>query len=63
MGAINALSSSESCRDEPYRFERRPTARAPFPFTERQFAHLLIARGRVQAALSADDQPCASDLA
>jgi hypothetical protein len=34
--------------DEPYRFGRRPTARAPFPFTERQFARLLILRGRLR---------------
>lgn len=36
--------------DEPYRFGRRPTARAPFPFTERVFARLLIVRGRINAA-------------
>jgi hypothetical protein len=34
--------------DEPYRFGRRPNARAPYPFTERQFARLLILRGRVR---------------
>jgi hypothetical protein len=41
--------------DEAYQFGRRPTARAPFPFTERQFARLLIARGRLQAAPSVLD--------
>jgi hypothetical protein len=30
--------------------------RAPFPFTERQFARLLIVRSRVQAAPSTVDQ-------
>jgi hypothetical protein len=35
--------------DEPYRFGRRPTSRAPFPFTEREFARLLIVRGRIQS--------------
>jgi hypothetical protein len=35
--------------DEPYRFGRRPNARAPYPFTERQYARLLILRSRVQA--------------
>jgi hypothetical protein len=34
--------------DEPYRFGRRPNVRAPYPFTERQFARLLILRGRVR---------------
>ena len=38
--------------DEPYRFGRRPTSRAPFPFTEREFARLLIVRGRLQAERS-----------
>ena len=33
--------------DQPYRFGRRPSARAPFPFTERQFARLLVLRSRV----------------
>jgi hypothetical protein len=33
--------------DQPYRFGRRPNTRAPYPFTERQFARLLILRGRL----------------
>ncbi len=33
--------------DEQYRFGRQPTSRAPFPFTEREFARLLIVRGRI----------------
>jgi hypothetical protein len=33
--------------DEPYRFGRRPNARAPFPFSERQYARLLVFRSRV----------------
>jgi hypothetical protein len=33
--------------DEPYRFGLRPRAVAPFPFSERQFARLLVLRGRV----------------
>jgi hypothetical protein len=41
--------------DEPYRFGRRPTVRAPYPFTERQFAKLLILRGKVFDAPPADD--------
>ncbi len=42
--------------DESYRFGRRPTTGAPFPFTELQFARLLIIRGRIWAALSASAQ-------
>ena len=53
---IQAILEAPS-HDEPYRFGRRPTVRAPFPFTERQLARLLIVRGRVQAAPSVLDQP------
>lgn len=42
--------------DEPYRFGRRPTVEVPFPFSVRQLGRLLVARSRVQAELSADDQ-------
>jgi hypothetical protein len=45
--------------DMPYRFGLRPTSRAPFPFRERQFARLLILRGRVQDAPSAADRQAA----
>ena len=38
--------------DEPYTFGRRPSARAPFPFTPRQYAKLLLWRGRVADALA-----------
>ena len=37
-----------SDNDQPYTFGRRPRAIAPWPFTERQFLHLLVLRGRVQ---------------
>ena len=45
--------------DMPYRFGLRPTVRAPFPFKERQFARLLVLRGRVQDAPSAEDRQAA----
>jgi hypothetical protein len=38
--------------DQPYRFGRRPNARWPYPFTERQYARLLIMRGRVRDSLT-----------
>ena len=34
--------------DQPYTFGRRPRAIAPWPFTERQYARLLVLRGRFQ---------------
>ena len=42
--------------DQPYRFGHRPNARAPYPFTERQYARLLILRGRVKSHESALDR-------
>lgn len=33
-------------RNQDYTFGRKPTALSPFPFTERQFARLLIVRGK-----------------
>jgi hypothetical protein len=35
--------------DQPYPFGRKPTVSHPFPFSTREFARLLILRGRVQA--------------
>jgi len=35
--------------DEPYQFGRRPRSSAPFPFTERQYARLLVFRSRLDA--------------
>jgi hypothetical protein len=42
--------------DQPYRFGRRPNVRAPYPFTERQFARLLILRGRIQSTAWQEDR-------
>jgi hypothetical protein len=45
--------------DQPYRFGRRPNARAPYPFSERQYARLLILRGRFTAIDSLEDRAAA----
>ena len=34
--------------DQPYRFGWRPRASVPYPFNTRQYARLLVLRGRVQ---------------
>jgi hypothetical protein len=39
--------------DKPYAFGRLPNSVAPFPFTTREYARLLIMRGRLQAARAA----------
>ncbi|HEV7666798.1 MAG TPA: protein kinase, partial [Chloroflexota bacterium] len=56
MDATNVVPSLDQAvhdvlaHDQPYSFGRRPTTEAPFPFTQRQFARLLIMRGRHSAA-------------
>ena len=49
-------TSELSDHDQPYRFGRTPRAIAPYPFSTRQFARLLVLRGRIQAGqFAADD--------
>jgi hypothetical protein len=55
MDATPTADTAPSSHDEPYRFGRRPTSAAPFPFTERQFARLLVVRGRLHAQTTSDD--------
>ena len=46
--------------DQPYRFDRRPRADAPYPFNTRQYARLLVLRGRIKdpmGAMSELDRP------
>lgn len=51
--------------DQPYRFGLRPRANAPYPFNTRQFARLLMLRGRIQDHVGTSqeltdcaDRPC-----
>jgi hypothetical protein len=37
--------------DQPYRFGFRPRANVPYPFSTRQYARLLVLRGRTQDRL------------
>ena len=67
MDAINptsATSGSDSPsvdHDESYQFGRRPNVQAPWPFTERQFARLLIARGKYRMSPSVADEAAVED--
>jgi len=45
VGTLDGTGAGD--HDEPYSFGRRPRASAPFPFTERQYARLLVFRSRV----------------
>jgi hypothetical protein len=53
-------SSASTDYDEPYTFGRTPRASAPYPFSTRQFARLLVLRSRVQAGQFAADDLAAS---
>jgi hypothetical protein len=44
-----------SDNDQAYVFGRRPTSVATFPFTSRQYAHLLSLRGRIADGLTGAD--------
>jgi hypothetical protein len=55
----SSSTASRSDENQPYIFGRHPTVGAPFPFTPREFARLLVLRGRVQDELvgEGDRQP------
>jgi len=46
LGSLDGYGAADC--DLPYRFGRRPTSAAPFPFSTRQFARLLVLRSRVE---------------
>ena len=48
--------SGSADNDQPYQFGRRPRSIAPWPFTERQYAMLLMMRGRVSDAPHPSDE-------
>src|SRR6185503_7439973 len=45
-GSLDGEGSAD--HDQPYRFGFRPRASAPYPFNTRQYARLLVLRGRLQ---------------
>jgi hypothetical protein len=49
-GSGSKDGSGAADNDQPYQFGHRPRAVAPWPFTERQYAHLLVLRGRLADA-------------
>jgi hypothetical protein len=60
--AVLAISGSHdgdgaADHDAPFRFGRRPSSAATFPFSTREYARLLVLRSRIQADLvGADDR-------
>jgi hypothetical protein len=53
-GAGSKDGAGANDNDQPYVFGRRPRAIAPWPFTERQYARLLVIRGRFMEAERVD---------
>ena len=56
VGSLDGNGAGD--HDQPYRFGCRPRATATYPFNTRQYARLLVLRGRVQ-----DDVGAPSELA
>ena len=49
LGSAGSLDGSGAAdHDQPYRFGRRPRGSAPYPFSTREYARLLVLRGRVR---------------
>jgi hypothetical protein len=49
LGSAGSLDGTGTAdHDLPYRFGRRPRASAPYPFSTRQYARLLLLRGRLR---------------
>jgi len=46
--ADSPRSESDVDHDQPYRFGLQPRSSHPFPFTPREYARLLIFRGRIR---------------
>jgi hypothetical protein len=59
LGSAGSLDGADTAdHDQPYRFGRRPRASAPYPFSTRQYARLLVLRGRVRdRGLGGEDAP------
>jgi hypothetical protein len=47
-GSLDGIGSAD--HDQPYVFGRRPSAAAPYPFSTRQYARLLLMRSRLAEA-------------
>ena len=52
-GSRDGLGAAD--HDLPYRFGWRPRSAVTYPFNTREFARLLVLRGRVQDGACADD--------
>jgi len=54
IGSLDGEGAGD--HDRPYRFGWRPRTSQPFPFSTRQYARLLVVRGRFQDHLVANGE-------
>jgi hypothetical protein len=54
IGSLDGEGAGD--HDQPYRFGRRPRGSVPYPFNTRQYARLLVFRGRLQDRLAGEAQ-------
>jgi hypothetical protein len=56
LGSLDGSGAGD--HDQPYRFGFRPRASVPYPFSTRQYARLLVFRGRVQNHMANEGEHC-----
>ncbi len=57
IGSLDGAGAGD--HDQPYRFGGRPRTSVPYPFNTRQYARLLVLRGRFRDAQDPDLRPAA----
>ena len=57
IGSLDGVGAGD--HDQPYRFGGRPRSSVPYPFNTRQYARLLVLRGRLRDAQDSNLRPAA----
>jgi len=57
IGSLDGAGAGD--HDEPYRFGGRPRTSVPYPFNTRQYARLLVFRGRLRDVQDSNLRPAA----
>jgi hypothetical protein len=54
-GSLDGAGAGD--HDQPYRFGYRPRTSVPYPFNTRQYARLLVLRGRLRESFDGQAHP------